>query len=132
MKVVKDLGFENKPYTSCNPYTIAFVYTKKKPKGFIIKGRLSLVNDYLNEFEEPMIIHKSFWHNGRSMCHVSFKGFKEKIYSSHVYSGDKYISVHYYKKEDTPSLFKHIPVQHVIKRVKRIPRKWMKELNEFC
>lgn len=121
MKVVKEFPYSRiRSFTDLNPYTICFVYTQNEPKGFVVKGGVNDVNEFLKSTNESRMEFRTFWYHGKSRGHVQFENFTVDFI---CWDFDKKI--------------KHIKYRHptegrkILKSVKRIPRRWMKELDQF-
>lgn len=127
MKKMKEITFEYdriRSWKDGNPFTIAFVYPQKS-KPFVLKGGCNDVEFFLrNELKEPAIVNKTYWYRG------SHRG------STIIYNNSNK-DIYFCKDEDGKFTLKMFIRENnnvfmqIIKTVKRIPRKWMKELNEF-
>jgi hypothetical protein len=127
MKVIKEFEYDKiGSWKNGNPFTICFVYTKNTSG--IIKGGAQQVEDFIKEdIKVPCIAHYTYFYRGQSRRSVCFENFKRD-------------SVFFVYDWDSPGngLDLHIPVLHVlkinneqVKKIRRIPRKWMKELDDL-
>jgi len=106
-------------YQNPNPYTIMFVYTKTG--GFIIKGGLLDCEKYFHQnVKDACVVHQTMFHKKATRTNYSIKNVKHKIYFTR-YEKDCYHTIILIKNN----------VPHVIKQFRRVPRKWIKELNQF-
>lgn len=110
-------------FRKVNPFCIAFVYPKSSmDDSFIIKGGLNDVKNFLSEYPFPFIVRYTLWKNGRQRGYWSsnikylsiLRNFKNVNGKFFLYEGMKII----FKKE-------------VIKKLNRVPRKWIKELDNL-
>ena len=112
------------PYTKirsfarANPFTIAFIYPDDELDfPFILKGGLIDINYFLDSYKIPFIGYKSFWY------HSEHRG----IWSTNVTG---ILIKHQIKPETKYEIIRYTPGRaELLKTVKRIPRKWMKELK---
>lgn len=124
MKILKEFPY-NKigSFTNNNPFTISFIYTKSKPKGFIVKGGLNDVKKFLKDnITEPYIEHRSCWRHGGHRTWIRFENFKSKIYIYDIYPSTgkkKYSQI-------------KVDYTNIVAEFKRFPRKWIKQLDPFC
>lgn len=106
-------------------FAITFVYPQDD-EPFIIKGPINITNSWLtSNYTKPCITHHSFYH--AYMCiHTTYS---IRITQSHKYpyivplppgSKRKY-AIQYYDNG----------IIRTLKKLKRIPRRWIKELDKF-
>jgi hypothetical protein len=104
-------------YRNANPYSIYFVYPQNE-KPFIIKGGSKDCERFLKAHPNPAIYYYSFWHKGKHrggwLTHKFF------ISISRYDSNYRLVNGYILSKGG-----------QVIKRVRRIPRKWIKEYDNF-
>jgi len=101
-------------YTNLNPYTIMFVYPQYC-NPYVIKGGYNDCNKWMKETGTPALVHVTFWKGGKSR--VFYQLININPYVSIVKLKNYYL----------------ISSNEVaIKRVKRVPRKWIKELDDYC
>ena len=122
MKIEIRKEFEYNPIGSYsgfhpNPYTILFCYPKNE-KPFIVKGGLIDCENEIDEIKTPIIIHATYFHKGKTRRNIEFKNFKFSVYCHKPFENG--YELKYFDK--TGNLF-------IIKEIKRMPRKWIKELD---
>lgn len=104
-------------YINTNPYTIAFVYPKDSD-AFVLKGGSKDVSGYLEKLDIVAAVNKTFWKRGVQRNFVIFYGINA------MYSKDS-------KKGKYTLLFYKDKQRIEVKKVRRIPRKWPVELNQY-
>lgn len=130
-------------YRNVNPFTIAFVYPKNS-KAYIVKGGLNDVKRYLEADKEPSIRFFTMFHKKKSRTNVKIHGLNESF--SVGFLGPKYPSENI-RHDDFHNPYVEKNVRNIMrhelyvgyrsgktiykKRLRKIPRKWMEELNEF-
>jgi hypothetical protein len=124
-----------------NPYTIAFVY-QQNGRNFVIKGgQIDVDREVARVVTGPAIVHRTFYKNGKATTEtpkiinvkrklyfyppskVDRLGHKHPRYTIRLIAGkgEKVVA----KRQDgCPYSFVHY--------MKRIPRGWIKELDQFC
>lgn len=100
-------------YRNGNPYSIYFIYPKDESP-FIIKGGANDLEKWIERYKTPAIVHITYWKHGFSRRVIQIINVDRNIYT--------------YKKKGKWLVSLN---GEVIKTIKRIPRKWMKELNPF-
>jgi hypothetical protein len=124
MKVIKEFEYDKiDSWRDGNPYTICFMYTKNTSG--IIKGGAKQVEKFIeSDIKVPCIAHFTYFHRGATRRNVIFKNFKQnRIYFT--YDWDSGLC----RKENTLSVLR--VNGNEIKKIRRIPRKWMKELDNL-
>ncbi len=109
-------------YTRVNPYTIAFVY-HPAGNGVVLKGGLNNVEVAIEKRKGPALVNYTMWHHGK---HRSFWRLKNVV---DVHLEFTFIKDNI-KKYGRPYVIKHRDGS-VIKKLRRIPRCWIKELNAY-
>lgn len=110
-------------YRKVNPFCIAFVYPKSSmDDSFIIKGGLNDIEIFLSKYPFPFITYYSLWKNQHQ------RGYWK--------SNIKYliISRNYKKVNETVYIYEEALIIYkgeVIKKLNRVPRKWIKELDDL-
>jgi hypothetical protein len=126
MKVKKEFDYNPiKSFRLVNPFTMAFCYPYPlHEKSFIVKGGLNDVKKYVEKQKMPLIVHYSYWRHGHSRGIVRFIGF-DKRYNFHVMKTVKgpYQLIMVDKGPEWN--------RQVLAEFKRVPRKWLKELNVY-
>lgn len=147
IKVKKEIDYEPKnSYRLGNPYTIAFVYPKDG-EPYILKGGARDVNSEISKETRPSIIHETFFKDGESRNVDSIKnlGSKYRAYFSllsYPHENDGGYDSNFKKrilkkvrnvKRRTLIVYETSDSANVVftKTLRHIPRKWMKELNQF-
>lgn len=104
-------------YTDTNPYTIVFVYPKDSDP-FIVKGGSKNVLKYLEQLSIVCVANVTFWKHGVQRNLMRFYGI------SALYSR--------FDKRGKYTLFFYKDGQRIeVKKMRRIPRKWPVELNQY-
>lgn len=100
-------------FRNCNPYTIIFFYPKDDTP-FVVKGGWNDCNKFIKKYKIPSILHITYWYHGehRNLYNVINTKIKCYIYRN-KYSYDLSIN------------------GKCLKTIKQVPRKWIKELNDF-
>jgi len=131
-----------------NPFTIAFCYPKKG-QSFIVKGGLIDVRKYLTNLTIPCIVHLTYFKHGRSRTQITVYGLKpsirchfgllawpkeNKIYSDMDVNYKEVL--HITKKvrnvaRRTLMVYRETNGLIFEKKLRHIPRCWMKELDQF-
>ena len=110
-------------YRKVNPFCIAFVYPKSSmDDSFIIKGGLNDIKNFLCEYPFPFIAYYSLWKNQHQ------RGYWE--------SNIKYLTISrkYKNVNERTYLYEGFMItfnRKVIKKLNRVPRKWIKELDDL-
>jgi len=125
MRVLKSFPYDRiGSFRDCNPFKIVFIYTRACPKGFIVKGGSREVEAFMKTLTEPRMEFTTWWHHGKSRSFFCLTNFKRRLHlMKPVFQEDErfVLSVHDYELNKT----------QIVKKVKRIPRRWIKELNRF-
>ncbi|OGM09285.1 hypothetical protein A2Z67_05080 [Candidatus Woesebacteria bacterium RBG_13_36_22] len=108
-----------------SPFTIAFCYT---PKGdpFVVKGGWIDVEKYIKELKEPLLVHTTFWWRKSHRTLIKTYNLTETIY----FEERKSMSSFAYKPQWKIFVQKDAE-KKILATVRRMPRKWMKELNPY-
>ena len=131
-------------YYNGNPYAIAFVYPQKG-QAYIVKGGLVDVEAFLIRQTEPCIVHIGYFAKGKARCtHTEIRGLSPDYKA--------YISYPQYPRENEvyydEDFHKIVPVRNIMRRtvtvvdaksrktifekkLRKMPRKWMKELDQY-
>lgn len=112
-------------YRNGNPYTIIFVYPHPDfGIPYIIKGGSNDTDKYLNKVTlyVPAMVYKSWWWHGDSRGMWRLKNVNAFIIKNHWKKCPK----KYTLRVDTGKLSGKI-----LKHMRRIPRKWIKELDPY-
>lgn len=110
-------------FRKVNPFCLAFVYPESsKDDPFIIKGGLNDIEKFLSEYPFPFIAYYSLWY------HKKQRGYWK--------SNIKYLIItRNFKKVNGKSfLFEGFVItfkRKIIKKLNRVPRKWIKELDHL-
>jgi len=105
-----------------NPFTIAFCYPKDR-EPFVIKGGWVDVEKFLVAKKEPMLAHITYWWRKAHRTTIKVYNLSENInFEESGKLGRKRWRIFIYKNGEKKSLAV----------VRRIPRKWLKELNPYC
>lgn len=120
-------------YRKGNPYTIAFCYPYPLyAKSFIVKGGIKDVVKFLRSQKLPMIVHYSMWRHGITRGYVDVIGFDKKysFYITKSWSSRKTKEKRNWELIATYSKNGRFK-REILAEFKRVPRKWLKELNPF-
>lgn len=105
-----------------NPYTICFIYTKHANR--VVKGGSNDVEKYIKEnFKFPAICHHTYFYHGSTRRHINCINFNKPVYvgcnlrRAHERSKDKYCLM---------------IGGDIIATFRRIPRKWLRQLNNVA
>lgn len=115
-------------YRNVNPFTINFVYPMHGTP-FIIKGGIIDVNKWMDDFRCPAMINRTLWWHGihRSM----WQGHRFYLYVTKPRLNPSRASKYGFEikvQSRNPDSYGKI---ETIKCVRRMPRKWMKEFNDY-
>jgi hypothetical protein len=111
-----------------DPFTIAFIYPSKS-KPFILKGGVNDIEKWLKGFKEPAIIHRSYWKRGKSRKSVEVVNTLASVF---IIDRTWYTELWEQKNIDPKKKWAFIvDKNNVIVAMKRVPRKWIKELNPY-
>jgi hypothetical protein len=118
-----------------DPFTITFVYPSNS-KPFILKGGHKDIERWLLTYGEPCIIHNTYWHRAKSRSSITVKNFKVPILiAEQSWYSELWKKENISKRKkwafivDKSHFFAHTP--KVVVAMKRLPRKWIKELNPY-
>jgi hypothetical protein len=126
LRVEKEFPYDKiGSFRMMNPFMILFVYPKNFSP-FVVKGGSTSVDGYIKrKYEkEPMLINRTYWRHGR---HRSFWTHRN-IPDVHI---DFSFIRHNIKKYGRPYVITELNSDKVIAKMRRIPRKWIKELNPY-
>jgi hypothetical protein len=105
-------------FRDCNPYTIVYVYPNVG-KPFVVKGGANDCANFFENYKTPAILHLTYWHHG---YHRTFyKIININVKSCYIRRIKKRGRISYHLTTDI----------NTIKILKRVPRKWITELNDF-
>lgn len=136
LPVLKEFPYDRKgSFRNGNPYVIVFCYCKDGNK-FVVKGGYNPVAEFLSSYPKPLFIHRTIWRHGvwTLTAGVSGKGwspgwtihiFRKKI-RGHGLDFDRrgweFAITRQWSNKTREAEFTR----------RRLPRQWMKELNEYC
>ena len=124
LKVLKE--FDYSPINSwslANPFCIAYCYTPTDK--FVIKGGSRDVKSYIRNIGEPMMVYISFWKDHIDRGLWSFENIITPIFIQQI------STVSNKNKHYQISVRTGLGKYQCIKKIRRIPRKWMVELNPY-
>lgn len=104
-------------FRNINPYTIVYFYPKIGSP-FVIKGGLNDCDKFIKRQKTPALLHMTYWRHGKNRSHHVVINTKTKIYIRRILENYKYMY-----DISTPI--------NSLKIIKRVPRKWINELNDF-
>lgn len=112
------------------PYTIAFCYPREG-EPFIVKGGLLKVDAYLELLSAPGGLSPIFVH--RTWYYYSFKATTYKVYGKPDHINITISHSNLYDKRSTIQILDYRANPITVKewKVRRVPRKWIKEFDEF-
>ncbi len=128
-KKLEEITFSYKPANGFreqdspqNPFTIAFCYPRFKDP-FVLKGGWVDVEKFLLEKKEPMMAHITFWWKKSHRTLIRAYNLTENVQFDEggKLSGKRW-RIYVYKNGEKKTLA----------TIRRIPRKWLKELNPYC
>ncbi len=111
-----------------NPFTIAFCYPKDK-EPFVIKGGWVDVEKRIKSQKDPLVVHITYWWRKAHRNIVEAYNTTQKIHFEEMGKlGERKIwKIYTYKN------INHVQSEKkVLAVVRRLPRKWIKELNSYC
>lgn len=125
--------FEYNPigsFRDVNPYDVAFCYPHPLyHRPFVVKGGVKDTRKYLRKLNIPMVVHHTFYQRGRHRRLVQLYGVDKKLQISKDFSYDhenaKYLTARKYQLKRFGSK------REVLAEFKRIPRRWIRELNLY-
>ena len=118
---LEEFNIEYKPANSC-PFTIAFCYPKIS-EPFVVKGGWDDVEKFISSKKEPLLVHITYWWRKTHRTVISTYNLSQDIYFKEVGLFPKRWKIFTFDKG-------HIKKDLAI--VRKVPRKWLKELNQFC
>lgn len=130
LRIQKEFPYDRiNSFRNGNPYIIKFIYPSEG-KPFIVKGGSRDVDKYINEnVSVPAIINVTWWHHGkhRSMWrgHLINISVRKPVLCPD--KNWKYSQFGYEIMAAKSNTFKY----ELIKKVRKMPRCWLKELNGF-
>ena len=152
LKVLKEFDYDPiKSYRNGNPYTIAFVYMQNE--SFCVKGGANDVHKFILDYTDgkPYIVHKTYFGDGESRWFVSIENLSGK--NQAYINGPKWPSencereydfsygIHYNDNKiikKVRNVMRHELIvfsedgNRFTKKFRRVPRGWIKELDQFC
>ena len=110
-------------FRKVNPFCIVFVYPESsKDDPFVVKGGLNDVENFLLKYSFPFIANYSLW------FHKKQRGYwKSNIKNLSIRRNFKKVNGKIYLYEGFVITF----YGQIIKKLNRVPRKWIKELNDL-
>lgn len=125
-------------YSQMNPYMIAYVYPRDEAP-FIVKGGCNDVDKVIKNYKKPAVVHESYWQHGKARyVHVKSinTGLELSIFPktqkrTKVSCGSYKIGT-IMKLIDNKQKDKYGHGKTVLeKRIRRIPRSWIKEIDDY-
>lgn len=115
-------------FSRADPYGMAFVYPKPGcDVPFIIKGGRQSINQFFETYKHPALAHITLWYRGKSSYLIRIINsscvFNRLRKSNHVRWRLEF------RQNSEEAMFRG--TYKILKVVKRVPRKWMKELDEY-
>ena len=130
--------FEYNPigsFRDVNPYDVAFCYPHPLyHRPFIVKGGVRDTRKYLRKLNIPMVVHHTFYQRGKHRRLVQLYGVDKRLQISKDFSYDQENENVYLKsrKFQLKRLGKGLgDKREVLAEFKRIPRRWIRELNLY-
>jgi hypothetical protein len=130
-------------YRKFNPYTICFVYPKLEDP-YIVKGGLNDVKKWLKENQKtPAVAHINYFYRGKARNVFRTFGIRDNV--KVFITGLKYPNENTVSYDDNFNMVINKNVKNTlrheiiilsiektfVKRVRKIPRKWIKELDPY-
>lgn len=110
-------------YRDVNPYDIAFCYPHPLyHRPFIVKGGVKYTRKYLRKLNIPMVVHHTFYQRGRHRRLVQLYGVDINLQISKDF---------YHENVKKFQLKRFGDKREVLAEFKRIPRRWIRELNLY-
>lgn len=110
-------------YRDVNPYDVAFCYPHPLyHKPFIVKGGVKDTRKYLRKLNIPMVVHHTFYQRGRHRRLVQLYGVDKRLQISKDF---------YHENAKRFQLKRFGDKREVLAEFKRIPRRWIRELNLY-
>jgi len=126
--------FEYNPIRSFslgNAYDVAFCYPHPLyHRPFIVKGGHQDIKKYLKKLNIPMIAHHTLYYKGRHRRIFGLYGIDSNIYI-HKRFIDRETGKIIYNKDAKYELYYLSNKRKVLAKFKRIPRRWIRELNLY-
>jgi len=113
-------------FSRVDPWTLAFVYPKDS-EPLLIKGGLNFVEDEMKK-HGPAVIHLSTFHIGGKLTSFRLHGVNAGIKENNsyeLYKVRKKYTIYTYPKNGMA--YEHVPIKHI----RRVPRRWIKELDRY-
>jgi len=129
-------------FRNANPYTIAFVYPQVG-EACVIKGGLNDVKKYAEKNYPIAIVKYTFFSKGKHRGYYRFNGEKDGYYIRFIKSAPSYKAQpeewgfpakegHRCQVSVSGPFLSGVGRQEVFKKeLRRLPRRWMKELNPY-
>ncbi len=117
-------------YKHGNPYSIIWAYPRNG-EPYIIKGGANDCQNYIRALQEPIMYYTSYWKNGRQRGRWGVVGIKTHIYF-HRRSKKKINNSPTNHSWDIRKEGMFDNSSNHILYLRRVPRKWLKELDQFC
>lgn len=122
MPKLEEINLEYNPKSTIgynhSPFTIAFCYSRNQ-KPFVVKGGWVDVEEFLISKKEPLLVHITYWKMKAHRTVMSTYNLTQDIHFEEV---GKRWRIFTFKDN----------VRKNLAIVRRIPRKWLKELNPYC
>lgn len=111
-------------YRDVNPYDVAFCYPHPLyHRPFIVKGGHNDINKYLKKLNIPMVVHHTFYKGTRHRRIIELYGIEKGLRISKNYN---------FAGSDPSERYKLGKYGgDVLAEFKRIPRRWIRELNLY-
>ena len=107
-------------YKSCNPFSITFVYPYNESP-FVLKGGAKNISKFLELYKIPAVVHRTFFCHGEFRTFITTVNINAWVYFDTVKKGKKRIWI---ESKERIGEVKEI-------WLRKIPRKWIQELEEF-
>ena len=119
-------------FMNVNPYDMAFCYPHPLyHRPFVVKGGHQDVQDYLRSLNIPIIAHHTFYRNKGHRQLVGLYGIEKGIRIQKDYRYSKSTSKYIIDMKYQLVKFSGTATKVVLAEFKRIPRRWIRELNLY-
>jgi hypothetical protein len=104
-------------FRDINPYTIVYFYPKYGIP-FVVKGGYNDCKRFIGVHKIPTVLHLTYWYHGQHRIFYDIINTNTKCYIRRI-------------KERKKVSYHLTTGMNIIKIIKRVPRKWITELNDF-
>lgn len=119
-------------YRNFNPYDVAFCYPHPLyDRPFILKGGHQDIRKYLKKMNIPMIVHHTFYKKGNRRIVYEFYCVEKGIQIQKRYNFSPETKKYLYSRYFELTLFNFTNPKKVLAKFKRVPRRWIRELNLY-